>query len=142
MGNFFTATSIFIFLACLLLGCLYAWLLYGKNNSLNKNLKYILAALRMLFVTTIAWLLFAPLVKQISYLPEKPIIVLAHDNSISVAQVEPKDFDRKKYQQDLQKLVDQLSSKYEVKTYSFSDSVKAGLDFFGAGQAKQCICIN
>jgi hypothetical protein len=134
MGNFFTATSIFTFLACLLLGCLYAWVLYGKNNSLNNNLKYALAALRILFVTAIAWLLFAPLVKQISYVPEKPIIVVAHDNSISVAQVEPVGFNRKKYQQDLQKLVDQLSSKYEVKTYSFSDSVKAGLDFSGRGR--------
>jgi hypothetical protein len=134
MGNFFTAPSIFTFLACLLLGCLYAWILYGKNTSLTKNLKYVLAALRILFVTTIIWLLFAPLVKQISYLPEKPIIVLAHDNSISVAQVKPAGFNQHKYQQDLQKLVDQLSSKYEVKTYSFSDSVKSGLDFSGQGK--------
>ncbi len=134
MGNFFTATSIFTFIACLLLACLYAWVLYRKNDSINKNLKYVLAALRILFVTIITWLLFAPLVKQISYLPEKPIIVLAHDNSISVAQVEPTGFNRKKYQQHLKQLVDELSSKYEVKTFSFSDSVKAGLDFSGRGK--------
>jgi hypothetical protein len=134
MGNFLTATSIFTFIACLLLGCLYAWLLYGANKSLNKNLKYALAVLRILVVTIVTWLLFAPLVKRISYTPEKPIIVLAHDNSISVAAVEPAGFNRQKYQQDLQKLTDQLSAKYEVKTYSFSDSVKAGLDFSGKGK--------
>jgi len=134
MGNFFTATSIFTFLACLLLGGLYAWVLYGTNKSLNQNLKYALAALRILVVTAITWLLFAPLVKRISYTPEKPIIVLAHDNSISVAEVEPAGFNKTKYQADLQKLTDQLSSKYEVKTYSFNDSVKAGLDFTGKGK--------
>ncbi|RZK36178.1 MAG: hypothetical protein EOO90_27830, partial [Pedobacter sp.] len=134
MGNFFTATSIFTFLACLLLGGLYAWVLYGSNKSLNQNLKYALAALRILVVTTITWLLFAPLVKRISYTPEKPIIVLAHDNSISVAEIEPASFNKSKYQADLRKLTDQLSSKYEVKTYSFSDSVKTGLDFSGKGK--------
>jgi hypothetical protein len=134
MGNFFTATSIFTFLTCLLVGCLYAWVLYGKNDGLIKSLRFALAGLRILVVTAIGWLLFAPLVKQISYVPEKPIIVLAHDNSISVSQIEPVGFNHKKYQQDLQKLVDQLSAKYEVKTYSFSDSVKAGLDFSGQGK--------
>lgn len=134
MGNFFTTASVFTLLACLILGCLYAWLLYGANKSLKKSLKYVLTALRILVVTTIAWLLFAPLVKRISYTPEKPIIVLAHDNSISVAQIKPAGFNQQKYQQDLQKLTDQLSSKYEVRTYSFSDSVKNGLDFSGNGK--------
>ncbi|RZK54314.1 MAG: hypothetical protein EOO91_16110, partial [Pedobacter sp.] len=134
MGNFLTATSIFTFLACLLLGGLYAWVLYGSNRSLNQNLKYVLAALRILVVTTITWLLFAPLVKRISYTPEKPIIVLAHDNSISVAEIEPSGFNKAKYQANLKQLTDQLSSKYEVKTYSFSDSVKSGLNFSGKGK--------
>lgn len=134
MGNFFSATSVFTFLACLLLGCLYAWLLYGTNKNLHRNLRYALTALRILTVTLIAWMLFAPLVKRISYTPEKPIIVLAHDNSISVAQVEPAGFNRIKYQQDLKQLSEALAEKYEVKTYSFSDSVKAGLDFSGTGK--------
>ena len=134
MGNFFTATTILTFIACTLLGCLYAWILYGSNKNLKTNLKYILVALRVIVVTSIAYLLFAPLIKRISYTPEKPIIVIAHDNSISVAQIEPSAFNRKKYEQDLQKLADQLSEKYEVKTYSFSDSVKAGLNFSGNGK--------
>jgi len=131
MGNFFTATSIFTFLACLILGFLYAWFLYGSNKGLTPNLKYALATLRIVLVTLIAWLLFAPLVKRISYTPEKPIIVLANDNSISVANVTPPGFDKKRYQADLKELADQLATKYEVKTYSFSDSVKSGLDFSG-----------
>ncbi len=134
MGNFFSATSILTFFACLLLGCLYAWILYRAPHNLSKNLRYVLTGLRVLCVTLIAWLLFAPLVKRISYTPEKPIIVLAHDNSISVAQVTPAGFDQKKYQTELKQLREALAEKYEVKTYSFSDSVKAGLDFSGTGK--------
>ncbi len=134
MGNFFTASSILTFFACLLLGCLYAWLLYGTKKNLNQQLKYGLTTLRIVVVTAISWLLFAPLVKRISYTPEKPIIVLAHDNSISVAQIEPAGFNKRKYEQDLQQLANKLSEKYEVKTYSFSDSVKSGLDFSGNGK--------
>lgn len=134
MGNFFSATSILTFLACLLLGCLYAWVLYASNKNLAKNLKIALTALRILVITAIAWLLFAPLVKQITYTKEKPIVVLAQDNSLSVSQIQPAGFDQKKYQKELQLLTDELSSKYEVKTYSFSDSVKTGLDFSGQGK--------
>lgn len=134
MGNFFTVSSVFTFLGCLLLGGLYAWLLYSANKNLTAKLRYLLAAFRVLAITAVAWLFFAPLVKRISYTPEKPIIVLTHDNSISVAQVEPVGFNKAKYEKDLKQLADQLSSKYEVKTYSFSDSVKNGLDFSGQGK--------
>ncbi|MBB2147069.1 hypothetical protein GM921_16310 [Pedobacter sp. LMG 31464] len=134
MGNYFSAYSILTFLACLLLGCLYAWLLYRKNRNLHQNLKYALTILRILVIAAIAWLLFAPLVKRISYTPEKPIVVLAHDNSISVDEIEPVGFNKLKYQQDLKQLADQLSAKYEVKTYSFSDSIKSGLNFSGQGK--------
>jgi hypothetical protein len=131
MGNFFTATSILTFLACLLLGGLYAWILYGNNDRLPKKLKLALSVLRTAFVAGIAWLIFAPLVKQIAYTLEKPIIVLAIDNSISVAQLKPRGFDQQRYEKDLKQLAAQLSSKYEVKMYSFGDSVKTGLNFSG-----------
>lgn len=134
MGNFFTATSLFTFIACILLGCLYAWVLYGKNKQLPAKIKYTLTALRIIVVTAVAYLLFAPLFKQISYTLEKPIIVIANDNSISVSQVKPASFNQHKYEQDLKQLTDKLSEKYEVKTYNFSDSVKQGLDFSGNGK--------
>ncbi|MDQ7948385.1 MAG: hypothetical protein REI78_13730 [Pedobacter sp.] len=134
MGNFLTANSIFTCMACLVLGGLYAWLLYGTAKHLSKKLKPVLFALRMLLVALISWLLFAPLVRLISYTPEKPIIVLANDNSISAATIKPPGFDQQRYQNELQKLGDQLSAKYEVRLYNFSDSVRNGLDFSGKGK--------
>lgn len=134
MTNFFTFSSLVSFFACLHLGALYAWLLYGKLKHLPVSLRVVLSALRLIAVTLISWMLFAPLFKKISYTPEKPIIILAHDNSISAAQIKPVGFDEKAYQQGMKDLVDKLSTKYEVKTYSFSDSVKSGLDFSGTGK--------
>lgn len=134
MGNLFTATSLFSFIACILLGCLYAWVLYRKNNNISTNLKFTLTSLRIVVVTLTSYLLFSPLFKQISYTLEKPIIVIANDNSISVDQIKSAGFNQKQYQQDLQQLADKLSKKFEVKTYSFSDSVKQGFDFSGNGK--------
>ena len=134
MDNFLTASTILTFIGCLLLGCLYAWALYQTNKNLAEKTKYALAGLRIIVVTLIAYLIFAPLLKSISYTPQKPIIVIANDNSLSVGHITAKNFNQQKYQSDLNKLVNQLSEKYEVKTYSFSDSVKAGLDFSAAGK--------
>lgn len=134
MVNFFTFSSVLSFLACLVLGALYALLLYRKLKHLSPNLKITLSVLRTIAVTLIAWMLFAPLLKKISYTLEKPILILAHDNSLSVAQIKPSYFDEKAYQKNMNNLVGKLSSKYEVKTYSFSDSVKSGLDFSGKGK--------
>lgn len=134
MANFFTVSSVLTFLGCILLGGAYAWVLYGTNRNLAQSLKISLAVVRTLFVALIAWLLFAPLVKIVSYTPEKPIIVIAHDNSLSVANIAAADFKRQQYQKDLQELSNRLSAKYEVKTYNFSDSVKAGFDFSKQGK--------
>ncbi len=134
MINFFTLSSIFSFLACLALGVLYAWLLYGRLKHLPKRLTILLSLFRVLAVTLIAWMLFAPLFKKISYTPEKPIIILAQDNSLSVGQIKPANFDQNLYQKELLELTSRLSEEYEVKKYSFSDSVKAGLDFSGKGK--------
>lgn len=134
MINFFTVSSILSFLACLLIGALYAWLLYRNAKHLRKDLRYGLLFLRASAITLICWLLFAPLFKKLSYVLEKPILVLAHDNSLSVSQIKPPGFNTAAYQQDMLELTKQLSEKYEVRTYSFGDSVKPGLDFSGNGK--------
>ena len=134
MTDFFSFSTFLILMGCLALGATYAWGLYGANKNLDKKLKNVLAVVRALAVATLAFLLFAPLVRRITHTPEKPVIVIAHDNSISVKAIQPSGFDAKKYEQDLKQLANKLSEKYEVKTYSFGDSVKQGLSFTGADQ--------
>lgn len=134
MGNFLTASSILTFFACVTLGVGYAYVFYSSTQSLSKQLRLILASLRALMIALLAWLLFAPLIKLISYVPEKPLVIIAQDNSLSIANVKPKDFDQKRYERDLTTLKAKLAAKYEVKTYSFSDRVTDGLDFSAKGK--------
>ena len=134
MNSFFSGTSVLSFLGCLALGILYAWLLYRNNKNLDKKLQYALTVLRIVVVTTVAWLLFAPLIKTLNYTLDKPVIIIGQDNSLSVGQVNAAGFDQKGYEQNLKALQDKLSDKYEVKTYHFSDQVAEGLDFKNQGK--------
>lgn len=104
MTGFFSGTSILFFLGCLALGVLYAWLLYRGNKNLDKKLQYGLTTLRIIVVTTIAWLIFAPLIRTLNYSLDKPVIIIGQDNSLSVGQVKAAGFDQKLYEQHLKTL--------------------------------------
>ena len=134
MASFFSFSTFLILIGCLVLGAAYAWVLYAVNRNLAQKLRNTLAIIRTLAVATLAFLLFAPLVRRITHTPEKPVIIIANDNSISVKAIQPLGFNVQKYQQDLKQLAVKLSEKYEVKTYSFGDSVKQGLSFTGTDQ--------
>ncbi|WP_443944337.1 hypothetical protein ACJVDH_15625 [Pedobacter sp. AW1-32] len=135
MIGMFSGATILSFLGCLALGILYAWILYRQNSNLNQKLKYGLTALRVFSVTLIAWILFAPLLKIINYTLQKPLILIAQDNSASVAQVKAVGFNESAYQNGLNALAGKLSDQYEVKTYHFGDAVEPGFDF--KNQAKR-----
>ncbi|WP_235964503.1 hypothetical protein [Pedobacter gandavensis] len=121
-------------IGCLLLGLLFAYVAYRKTSHLTPKLRWFLASLRALVVAVIAGLLCFPLVKNLSYQLEKPVIIIAQDNSLSIGHVHPAGFDQKKYEADLQQLSAQLSDKYDLKVYHFSDSVNKGFDFSNQGK--------
>jgi hypothetical protein len=70
--------------ACLVLGLLYAWLMYRQPVQLAKTARYGLFALRAVVVTLLGLLLVSPLIKSVSYQPQKPVILIAQDNSESI----------------------------------------------------------
>jgi hypothetical protein len=129
MGNSFTIYSFLSLLGCTLTGLLIAWLLYSRKDNLSRSVRIALAAVRAVGITLILWLLFSPLIRRITYTLEKPIVLIAQDNSESVAAFTAPGFDRGKYEQELQQLVKDLSPQYEVKTYRFSNQVAQGFDF-------------
>ncbi len=79
----FDYSSWFI-LICLLTGALYAFLLYSKKAPWSNSLNKLLAVARFVVVSFIAFLLLNPLLKQFIDQIEKPVLVLAVDNSLSV----------------------------------------------------------
>nr|WP_121269275.1 vWA domain-containing protein [Pedobacter schmidteae] len=134
MSDSFNVQTIFLFLACLLVGALFAWFLYGKTAQLDKMLRYALAAARAFVVALIGFLLVAPLIRNVTYQPEKPIILIGQDNSLSVGHIKPAGFNEPQYREHMQDLANQLSAQYDVKIYHFSDSVKPGFDFSNKGR--------
>lgn len=92
---------------CLVIGGLYAGLLYSKNAPWPKTTNRILAALRFILISLICFLLLGPLLNQISFFDEKPIVVLAVDDSASIKDgYDSTDFESVKNQ--IKNLEDQL----------------------------------
>lgn len=134
MGNSFTIFSFLALTGCVLTGSAFAWLLYARSGSLSPTLRITLAVIRMLTITLILWFLFSPLIKNVSYTLEKPIVVIAQDNSISAGNVMPAGFDSLAYRKQLQQFSDELAEQYDVRTYSFSDELRSGLNFSYKGK--------
>ncbi len=116
-------------LLCLLLGLAYALILYFRSKTFKEQsplLTWGLGILRFLSVSTIAILLLAPFIKSLQSDIKKPIIVLAQDQSESIA-LDLKD--TAAYQTAFKDLKSKLEEKYDVKEYAFGDEVREGVDF-------------
>lgn len=72
-------------LLCLLAGAIYAAALYGlRPHVFNRRLQWILAVLRFLAVSVVAFLLLEPLMRQTLTERQRPMVLLARDVSGSV----------------------------------------------------------
>jgi len=124
----FTSVSYLWLLACLGLGIAYAFLLYKPSGHLNITLRYFLFTLRTISIALIAFLLFSPLVKTINRTVEKPLIILAQDNSASILLSKTKDFNWQNYNDQLKRLEKNLSADYELRTFNFDEEIESGLN--------------
>lgn len=120
---------------CLAGGALYAFMLYfrERDNEFTARYRWMLAVFRFAAVSLIAFLLLSPLVKTIKTINEKPIVVIAQDNSRSIITNRDSAFYKSDYLPRLKQMANRLEQDYEVKIYSFGEEVQAGLpqDFRG-----------
>lgn len=110
----------------LLLGLGYAFFLYSRSISVSGKLPRLLFALRALGVAQITFLLFAPQISSKRRTLEKPVIVLAQDNSASLGPGLVNAAARARYQAAFEKLYKELTRKYQVDTLLLGDSVRRG----------------
>jgi len=134
MSDSFTVYTALALIACLGIALLLAGWLYRKTGHLDQRLRYGLFAIRAIVLSLLGGLLVFPLIKSVSYNLEKPIILIAQDNSMSVGNIKPATFNRQQYQNNLQNLAKELGGQYEVQVYNFSDVVKPGFDFSYKGK--------
>ena len=82
-------------------------------------MRWLLSLLRFLTVSLIAYLLIGPLVKREVHQEEKPIIVLAHDNSRSINYCKDSTFYADTLPEGLEKLVSKLEKSFRVERWSY-----------------------
>ncbi len=123
--NIVTEYPFWFIIFCLFLGLLYSVILYYKNKKYDLAKWYILlmAVLRFVSISLIAFLLLSPLLKTVFKYIEKPIIILAQDNSQSIVINKDSSFYKNEYIVKLKDLKSKLSKDYDVKTYSFGDKI-------------------
>lgn len=109
---------------CVLAAALYAGVLYWRERRLGdvaKWLRAVMTGLRFVVVFILAFLLLSPLLKTVMREVEKPVIVIAQDASESLATGKDSTFNKTEYPKQFQSMIDALSEKYTVRTYSFGD---------------------
>ncbi len=120
------------FILCLLLGILFSALLYWKDRVFSESPKWVvlmMSVLRFGVLTLAAFLLLKPLIKTQTQTIDKPIIVIAQDNSQSILINKDSSFYKNEYPNLLDNLISKLSKKYEVKTYSFGSQISDTINY-------------
>lgn len=116
----------YMVLLCLLAGAVYAGVLYffrtkkGKGEAEGKWLRVLLFAFRFLSVSTIAFLLLAPMTRRNVHERQKPHVVLALDRSASVAQCADSAFT-------LDQLAKELEERCRVTLTTFGDAAQTDI---------------
>lgn len=115
--------------ACLLLGVLYAWLLYRQPVGLSDKFRYLLFAGRAIVVTIISLLLVSPLIKSVSYNPQKPLVLVLQDNSESMKlfKTAGETTPAGNWLDGLGALKRQLGDQYNVQEFHFDKELDTGL---------------
>jgi len=118
-------------LLCAFLGLGYALLLYFKDKTFreqSKKLNWALGAIRFLAVTFLSILLLSPILKSLLTETQKPVVVLAQDESASIA-AQMDSTALQTYRTALNGLEKQLENQFEVKKYAFGNNVREGIGF-------------
>lgn len=119
-----TSQPLWILWLCPVAGLLYALLLYRKGHALALSHTWLLviAFFRFLTVTVLCFLFAGAFIKSLSRTIEKPIIVFAQDNSSSLRLAHDSVF-LNDYAQQLDKALNTLSEKFEIKRFTFGQQV-------------------
>ncbi len=123
--NLTTEYPFWLIVFCLILAFLYTFILYRNNEKFGDIAKYktwIMSVLRFTAVFLISVLLLSPVIKYLNTNIEKPIIIIAQDNSESLL-LQDKNNELSDYQVKLKQLTDKLSETYEPVFYTFGEKV-------------------
>jgi hypothetical protein len=125
-------------LLCLLLGAGISYLTYRRNTFASKEKPFgwpvwLMALLRAFMIAITAFLLLSPVVKSLYREVQKPVILIAADNSQSILLNKDSAYYKTQYKSQLTSLVEGLKQNFDVRTFTFSGTPhnNLGMDFNG-----------
>ncbi|MGP8217262.1 MAG: hypothetical protein ACLQQ4_16970 [Bacteroidia bacterium] len=130
--SFSIAYSAWLLVLCPLAGVVYAWAFYYKDSrtaELHPALKWALGLFRFLLVSFLVFLFLSPLLRRAKNTVEKPIIIIAHDNSASITAGKDSAFYKHNYKATWDKVVNQLSARFDVRIMSFGNEVADSMNY-------------
>jgi hypothetical protein len=130
--SFSIAYSSWLLLLCPLIGAIYAIAFYYKDKrteELHPALKWGLAAARFFLVSFLVFLFLAPLIRNFKNTVEKPIVIIAEDNSESIVTGKDSTYYRHAYQASWDKAINELSGKFDVRVMSFGKDVADSMNY-------------
>jgi len=119
-------------LLCFVAGFVFSALLYVRdkqNAERSKTLLYSLATLRFAAISIIALLLLDVFIKRLVNETEKPVIILAQDNSSSITTGKDSSEIKTEYTKSLFAFTNAVKDKYDIKTYQFDSESKPSESF-------------
>ncbi|MEO9531069.1 MAG: hypothetical protein ABJG68_06145 [Crocinitomicaceae bacterium] len=117
-------------LLCAVIAFAVAFFLYRKDallEDVKSALKWVMAIFRFVSVFIICLLLLGIILEKLIDRKEKPLIFIANDNSESIVANKDSAFYRNEFVPQLKELSNNLSEKFDVIEYNFSDEVYEGL---------------
>jgi hypothetical protein len=107
------------------LGASLAIILYFRNrkDDLPQSVTRLLAVIRFFSISLISFLLLSPLIRSVTRTYEKPIVIVALDNSLSILNGKDSVYYQTTYLQSLERMVDELNHRYDLRVYTFGDKL-------------------
>lgn len=135
--SIFTNYPWYFLLFCIAAGAAVAWFTYRKNTISKDEKKWfgnpvwLLALLRFLGFSLLAFLLLSPVIRSIFKKVEKPVVIIAADNSQSVLLNKDSAYYKNELPKAVEYLRSQLGEKYDVRFFKFGNEIsdKQNLDY-------------
>jgi len=134
--NITTHYSLWFLPLCVLCGVFFSWLLYHFKNpskEVSPKIIVVLFILRTILISSLLFFLLEPFIKRIINEKERPIVIIAQDNSASLVNIKDSVYYKKDYLNAFKIFREKLKEKYDVYTYRFSNAVELNdtIDFKG-----------
>lgn len=132
-----TTQPIWFLVFCILLGWGGATLLYRKSplvGEVSRLTGRILFGTRFLLLTLLSFLLLEPMLRTLTREVEKPLVIIALDESQSVVNRADSIAAKKAIRADLENLQNSLGDDFDVRTFSFGDKVSTDINYRFTGR--------